>query len=490
MVSPQQKHFLITTLLILIGIIIGSTVLMGLDTHQVSLAEKSRVPLTSQKELDKISDALSQLAAAVSPSVVNISTTKKADNQQFPLEDLYNHPFFRRFFGEPSLPDVPERENDISALGSGVIVSSNGYILTNNHVIDAAEKIVLTLQDKRTFDAKLIGADPKTDLALIKIDAVDLPALVMNENYDLRVGELVVAVGIPFGLSHTVTMGIVSAVGRSHVGIVDYEDFIQTDAAINPGNSGGALVNSNGELVGINTAIFSTSGGSMGVGFAIPVKMAKAVMQSLIKHGKVIRGWLGVSIQDITQELADYFELKKVTGVLISDVLPDSPAQKAGLRQEDIVIAINDIPVMDSTDLKNQIAAVAPGSTVNITVIREKVKKQLKVVLGEIPTNIDTPKDTSNPLFFYGAALQDLTPELRSGLSLPETMEGVLVINVEDGTPAADSLQPGDVIIQINREDIRDIEGLEKIAGTIDNDEDVLLLIYRNGRNLFVTLKP
>ena len=488
MISAQQKHFLITTLLILVGIIVGSTVLISFDSHQVSLAEKSRVPLTSQKELDRISDALSQLAAAVSPSVVNISTTKKAD-QKLPFEDLYNNPLFRKFFGDPPFPDAPEREYQISALGSGVIASSNGYIMTNNHVIDAAEEIIITLQDKRTFNAKLVGADPKTDLALIKIDAVDLPALVMNENYDLRVGELVVAVGIPFGLSHTVTLGIVSAVGRSHVGIVDYEDFIQTDAAINPGNSGGALVNSNGELVGINTAIFSTSGGNMGVGFAIPVKIAKAVMNGLVKYGKVIRGWLGVSIQDITPELADYFGLKKVSGVLISDVLPDSPAEKAGLQKEDIIVAINKIPVLDSADLKNQVAALAPGSKVNITVLRDQVKQQVEAVLGELPKSIDKA-DTSNPQNFYGADLHNLTPEFRSRLSLPETLEGVLVIQVEDGTPAAESLQPLDVIIQVNREDISDIEQLQNIIGNIEKNEDVLLLIYRNGRKMFVTLTP
>ncbi len=496
MISFNKKRTLIAPILILIGIIIGLGLALNFNRQQVSLAEKSLIPLESRQELDKISDALSELAAAVSGSVVNISTTRIVEQQQNPLNDLFNNPFFRRFFDVPQNHGDEHREFRASALGSGVIVSSNGHILTNNHVIKGAEKIVVTLMDKRTFKGKVIGADPKTDLALVKIDAVDLPALYMNDKYNLRVGELVIAVGIPFGLSHTVTMGIVSAVGRSHVGIVDYEDFIQTDAAINPGNSGGALVNSNGELVGINTAIFSTSGGNMGVGFAIPVKMAKPVMESLLKYGKVIRGWLGVSIQDITPEMAEYFGMKKATGALISDVLKDGPADKAGLQQKDIVITYNGKPVQDATTLKNEVADTAPGTTVKITVLRDERKKEFKVVLGELPAKLPGEETKSperqNPgqESFYGAQVQNLTPEIRSQLSIPDIVKGVLVTEVEGGSKAEDVLQQGDVIMQVDRKDIGNIRDLQNVKKSLKSDKVIVILVYRNGSSLFLTLTP
>jgi serine protease Do len=491
MKSTSKKLFLIIPLLIFIGIIIGLGLSINFNSQQVSLAEKNPVPLQSQKELDKISNALAQLAAAVSSSVVSVSTIRITERPQTPMQELYNHPFFRRFFDGAPGPDDRQRQFRSMGLGSGVIVSTNGHILTNNHVIDAAETIEITLQDRRSFRAELIGADPKTDLALIKIDAVDLPALVMNDTYELRVGELVVAVGIPFGLSQTVTMGIVSAVGRSNVGIVDYEDFIQTDAAINPGNSGGAMVNSSGELVGINTAIFSTSGGNMGVGFAIPVKMAKAVMNSLLEHGKVIRGWLGVSIQDITPELAEYFNLDETSGILISDVIEGGPAEKGGLRREDIVIAFNGNPVQDAVTLKNQVAAAEPGNTATITVMRDNEKKEIEVVLEELPAEVaeEAPLD-SDSQYFFGAHLQNLTPEVRQHLYIPESVKGVLVTNIENDSPAEAILQQGDVILQVNRQIVGNLQDLQNIKKDITDNQDILLLVYRNGRGVFLTMTP
>jgi serine protease Do len=392
--STGRKYlYFIIPVFLLAGIIIGFIISSQFETQTISFAEKSRVPLDTREELNRISAALSHLAAAVSPSVVNVSTTRKMQGQH-PQFDLFNDPLLRRFFDG-------RRNFETSSLGSGVIISSDGHILTSNHLIEAADTIIITLQDKRTFEGKLIGADPKTDLALIQIDSADLPALVLNDRDDLRVGELVVAVGIPFGLSHTVTMGIVSAVGRSNIGIVDYEDFIQTDAAINPGNSGGALVNSGGELVGINTAIFSTSGGSMGVGFAIPAKMAKSVTESLLEHGKVIRGWLGVSIQHLTPELAEYFQLEDLNGALISEVMEDSPASRAGLQQGDIVIAFAGQDITAANELKNAVAATSPDSTVTMTIIREKTKKDIEVTLGDYPARSREPgiSPTSEGLF-------------------------------------------------------------------------------------------
>ncbi|MBM9606491.1 Do family serine endopeptidase [Desulfopila inferna] len=379
--SLWKKRFFIFSALLVTGIIIGLGLSINFDTQTPSLAEKSPIPLDTRNELDRISTALSQVAAAVSPSVVNISTSKKV--QTLPLNELYDHPLFRKFFGEP--PGSDQEGMQTSMLGSGVIVSSNGHILTNNHVIEGAEEIVITLNDEREFEAELVGADPRSELALVKIDAENLSPLVMNENYELKVGELVIAVGIQFGLSNTVTMGIISALGRSDIGIVDYENFIQTDAAINPGNSGGALVNSGGELIGINTAIFSTSGGNMGVGFAIPVKMAKPVMESLLEHGKVIRGWLGVNIQPITPELAEYFNLTGTSGALISEVMPEGPAAQAGLQQGDIVLEFAGTTINEANTLKDKVAQTSPGSTATIKVIRDDNTKEVEVTIEEYP---------------------------------------------------------------------------------------------------------
>jgi len=379
--SLWKKRFFIFSALLVTGVIIGLGLSINFDTQTPSLAEKSPIPLDTRNELDRISTALSQVAAAVSPSVVNISTSKKV--QTLPLNELYDHPLFRKFFGEP--PGSDQEGMQTSMLGSGVIVSSNGHILTNNHVIEGAEEIVITLHDEREFEAELVGADPRSELALVKIDAENLSPLVMNENYELKVGELVIAVGIQFGLSNTVTMGIISALGRSDIGIVDYENFIQTDAAINPGNSGGALVNSGGELIGINTAIFSTSGGNMGVGFAIPVKMAKPVMESLLEHGKVIRGWLGVNIQPITPELAEYFNLTGTSGALISEVMPEGPAAQAGLQQGDIVLEFAGTTINEANTLKDKVAQTSPGSTATIKVIRDDNTKEVEVTIEEYP---------------------------------------------------------------------------------------------------------
>jgi len=322
------------------------------------------------------SEAFISVAKAAQPAVVNISSSRKviAGAQQPPSPSpFFDDPFFRRFFGEEfrrrfQLP--PERREQ--GLGSGVLVSPDGYIVTNNHVIAEAEEVTVLLADSRRFTAKVVATDPRTDVAVIKIDAKGLPMLPWGDSSRLQVGEMVLAVGNPFGLNQTVTMGIISAVGRAHMGIVDYEDFIQTDAAINPGNSGGALVNLKGELIGINTAIFSQSGGYMGIGFAIPSNMAKGVMQSLIKHGKVIRGWLGVGIQDLTEDLAKEFGVAEIKGALVSDVASDGPAAKAGLERGDVITSFNNVSVKDSTQLRSLVTESEPGATVTLTILRDK----------------------------------------------------------------------------------------------------------------------
>ena len=278
------------------------------------------------------------IAKQAKSAVVNIAAVKKHRERETGRSPFLDDPFFRRFFGEEFERRMPSpRDFREQGVGSGVIVSSDGYIITNNHVVDGMDELTVSLPDKRTFKAKVVGTDPKTDVAIIKIDAANLPVLEWGDASQLQVGEMVLAVGNPFGLSQTVTMGIISAVGRANVGIVDYEDFIQTDAAINPGNSGGALVNLKGELIGINTAIFSQSGGYMGIGFAVPSNMAKHVMHDLIKHGKVVRGWIGVSIQEVTADLAKEFGAEEPSGALVADVMDDSPASKAKLERGDII---------------------------------------------------------------------------------------------------------------------------------------------------------
>ncbi|MEW6585157.1 MAG: DegQ family serine endoprotease, partial [Nitrospirota bacterium] len=350
------------------------------ETRQPRPADAA-VSRESADILSKTSRAMAEIVAAVKPAVVNISSTQKVKGggMQSPFLD---DPFFRRFFGNRP-PDKP-REHKRSGLGSGVIVDKNGYILTNNHVVKGADEIKVKLSDNREFTGKVIGSDPQTDLAVVKIDSDNLPVLKLGDSDRLQIGETVLAVGNPFGLNQTVTSGIVSATGRANVGIADYEDFIQTDAAINPGNSGGALVNVSGELVGINTAIFSTSGGYQGIGFAIPSNMAKSVMESLISSGKVVRGWLGIYIQPLTKELAKQFNISDEKGALVGDVIEDSPAEKAGMQRGDIVLEFEGKKVEDPRSLRNMVAGTRPGKEVTVKLVRDGKQKTVKVKIAEL----------------------------------------------------------------------------------------------------------
>jgi serine protease DegQ len=312
------------------------------------------------------------------PSVVNINTTKQVRMPQHPL---MNDPFFRRYFGQGE----DSRPQRVSNLGSGVIVSQDGYILTNHHVVEAADEIQVALPDGRNLPAELVGTDPDTDLAVLRVRQTGLHAITFAKADSLRVGDVVLAIGNPFGVGQTVTMGIVSGLNRSHLGINTFENFIQTDAAINPGNSGGALVDAAGNLVGINTAIFSRSGGNLGIGFAIPVSIARQVMQQIIAHGGVTRGWVGIEVQDITPEIADSFNLKSTEGALIAGVLRGGPADKAGIRPGDVLVKVNDQPVADSSALLNLIAALPPGKQASLSVIRKEANMQIVVKVGKRP---------------------------------------------------------------------------------------------------------
>lgn len=323
-------------------------------------------------------DSYSKAAEIAMPSVVNIFTSKEVKESAHPFMD---DPVFRRFFGE----QFESRPRRASSLGSGVIVSANGYILTNHHVIEAADEVEIALVDGRKAKAKLIGSDPETDLAVLKTNLTDLPVITFGQSQQVKVGDVVLAVGNPFGVGQSVTMGIVSALSRSRVGINTFEDFIQTDAPINPGNSGGALTDTSGNLIGINTAIYSRSGGSLGIGFAIPVHIAKQIMEQIVQTGSVIRGWLGVSMQDMTLELAESFGLEEPNGALIASVLKDGPADKAGIKSGDILIGIAGKPLKNSSEMLNVVAALPPGETVTVTVIRNKREKSIPVKVGVRP---------------------------------------------------------------------------------------------------------
>ena len=482
----KNKSLVIAFTLVTVGIIIGFILTADLDIQQVNYAEDTGVSSGSSELLGRFSDALSEVAETVKPAVVNISTTTTVTMKGGPFGDFFDDPFFRRFFGDEfSKP----RKHKSSALGSGVLMTDDGYILTNNHVIKDAEEIKVKLNDDREFTGKVIGADPKTDLAVVKIDAKGLPALKIGDSDTIRVGELVIAIGNPFALSHTITMGIVSGVGRSNVGIADYEDFIQTDAAINPGNSGGALVNTKGELIGINTAILSKSGGSMGIGFAIPSGMAKTVMDSIIRHGKVVRGWFGVTIQRLTPELAKQFDLKEEKGALITDVIEKSPAEKAGFRRGDLVVEFDGRHVEDSTGLRNMVAGTLPGKVVKVKIIRDGKEETLTLTIGKL-SDAEVVAGTEYGNVMNGLYVQELNPEIRGSLDIPQKVKGVIVTNIEPDSPAYIALKRNDVILEVKRKAIRSTKEYKRTVSKIGPDDSVLVLVYRTGGYIYLTIKP
>ncbi len=484
----RRRLLVAGALMLIVGFLVGLAVSVRLDLNEPTLAKDTTISSRSSQLLADLNSALAEVAESVKPSVVNISTTKVVTLREHPLRDFFDDPFFRRFFGDDFFFG-PKRKYKSTSLGSGVIVREDGYILTNNHVIRDADEILVKLVDKREFKGKVIGTDPRTDLAVIKIDAKGLPAIKIGDSDALKVGELVMAIGNPFGLSHTITMGIVSAVGRSNVGVADYEDFIQTDAAINPGNSGGALVNVRGELVGINTAIFSTSGGYMGIGFAIPSNMARVVMESIIKYGKVIRGWLGVTIQDVTPEIAKHFGLKERAGALVTDVVKDSPADRAGFKRGDVIIEFDGRPVEDSRNLRNMVANTPPGTRVQVRVLRDGKERILNVVLGEFPEKVMARKGGYENVL-KGVYVQDLTDDIRKKLDIPERVKGVIVTEIEPDSPAFGVLKRNDVIQEVDRKPITSVDDYEKVVSEIGADESVLLLVYREGGYIYITIKP
>jgi serine protease Do len=400
-------------------------------------------------------------------------------------------PWLRQFFGN-QLP-IP-REQRQHALGTGVIFDPTGYIVTNNHVIDKATSIQIMLNDKRVLKAKVVGADPDIDVAVVKVDIRGLPTIPLGDSKNLRVGDTVMAFGNPFGLNFTVTRGTVSAVGRSQGNIEQVQDFIQTDAAINPGNSGGALVDVRGEMVGINTAILSPGGqgetaGSVGIGFAIPINMAKRAMESLVKTGKVTRGYLGATIGPVTPELAQEFKAPDTSGALVQDVSPGGPAAKAGLKPGDIIRKFNGQTVGDSAELLAMVASTNPGTPVSLEVLRNGQPQTVTVTLEQRPNNLayaGGPSRSPNEGALRGVAVQNLTAELRKQLGVPSETHGVVVTEVDPGSPAAQYLTQGDIIMSINRHDVNSVADFNKLAA--DAKGQTLLRIMRQGQAAFVVI--
>lgn len=442
----------------------------------------------------------SSVVKKVRPSIVSISTSKTVQTQNMLGDGMspFGDDLFRRFFGDRGFgspqQQTPQKR---TGLGSGVIVSKDGYILTNNHVVDGSEEIKVTLNgSEKEYDAKIVGADSRSDIAVLKIDAEDLPVATLGDSDMVEDGDVVLAFGNPFGVGQTVTMGIVSATGRNNLGIEEYENFIQTDAAINPGNSGGALTDALGRVIGINTAIYSRSGGYQGIGFAIPVNMAENIVKQIIKSGKVTRGYLGVTLQKLTDDLVEGFELKGKSGALVTEVREGSAAEKAGIKAGDVIIAVNGKEAKDSASLGLMVAGLAPGETATVRVIRDSQEKDITVVLDEWPERLDrygsSGSSPASPTggIIKGVGLKEITPDLRSEMQIPDKITGVFVSEVDPESAASGSgLMVGDVIMECNGKPTKTIEELKSALNA--NGLRTRLLVYSQSRGVtrFVILK-
>ncbi|MGB8493228.1 MAG: DegQ family serine endoprotease [Candidatus Acidiferrum sp.] len=425
------------------------------------------------------------------PEVVNIASSRMVRRSDEESNPMFDDPLFRQFFGDKGPRSRKPQQEKEQGLGSGVIVATNGYILTNNHVVDGATDIKVSLRDKREFTARIVGRDPKTDIAVLKVDADHLAAIPLGDSSKVQVGDLAFAIGDPFGVGQTVTMGIVSATRRANLGIEDYEDFIQTDAAINPGNSGGALIDGKGELIGINTAILSHSGGNQGVGFAIPVNLAKRVMDQIVDHGHVIRGFLGATIQDVTPTMAKALGVNDAEGVLIGDVTAKGPAAQAGLKPGDVVIKMNGQSVADSAALRLQVSQTDPGTTVPLTVRRGNSTLDLNVKLGELPSDHEkTAENGSAQQMLQGLQVEPLTPALRQQLHLGPESHGVVISQVDpDGAAAAAGIREGDVVEEVNHQPIASVSQFEQ-AMRSNSGQAILLRVVREGTGFYIAIAP
>ena len=483
---------------------IAGTLLFG-GVGYMALATPSHVAANPDKaiqHLEQQGQAFSSIAKRLSPAVVSLKVEKKVgpespsgiapDDSSNPLNDE----LMKRFFGD-RIPDglrqrsLPGPRNPVVGQGSGFVVSSDGYILTNHHVVSEGSKVTVRFHDGREMTAKVVGSDPQSDVAVIKVDAKNLATLPLGDSSTTEVGEWVLASGAPFGLTHTLTAGIVSAVGRNSVGINNYENFIQTDAAINPGNSGGPLVNLKGEAIGINTAIFSKTGGSVGLGFAIPIDMAKQVYEQILDHGNVVRGYLGVKIQRLNQDLADQFGLKDSQGVLIGDVQKGAPGEKAGLKQADVIVELDGKTVEEAASFRNAIAMRAPGSQVNLTVVRDGQRIAIPVTLEKLPENAVTSavKEAQKSSSSWGFSVQPLTADLAKKFGYSEG-SGVVITEVVPGSAASEAgLEPGMLIQQVNRKKVQSADEFNDLLQQEKEAKSLLLLVSDGKNSSFVVLK-
>jgi serine protease Do len=486
-------------LVVAVALIGGGILAVGLrdwSGHEVFGAQNLDLRLAHGVEpisLGTFSNGFASVLKPALPAVVNIHTSKivKSKGQMMPF---FNDPMFKQFFGDQGFGQQQQPRNEREqSLGSGVIITPDGTIVTNNHVIDGASDIEVDLSDKREFKAKLIGTDAKTDIAVLKIDATNLPTLAVGDSSKLQVGDVIFAIGDPFGIGETATMGIVSATGRGGLGIEGYEDFIQTDAAINPGNSGGAMIDLHGDLIGINTAILTGGGGgNQGVGFAIPINMARSVMDQIVGHGKVVRGYLGLYPQDVTPALARQFGLNKPGGALVSGLKPDAPAAKAGLRDGDVILAVNGQPVESGNDLRLRISQTAPGTSVKLQVSRDGKIQDVNVTLGELPgeKNAEEKPGESSTGGLEGVNVQELTPDALEELQLPAGTRGVVVTSVDPSSVAAAAgLDRGDVIQEVNHKPVHNVDEYKQAVSSAGNRSALLLVSEPGGVTQYMVIE-
>jgi serine protease Do len=454
-------------------------------------ADKPSLDLNSVDVLQRLDEEYTKVADAVVPSVVSITTTKTV-SRRMPVDPL--ELFFGRRFSDDN-----SAQQKVTSLGSGVIVSKEGHIVTNNHVLNGTDDVTVQLSDGRQSKAKIVGTDGQIDLAVLKIDLENLTPLPIGDSDKVRVGQIVMAIGNPFGLDESVSQGIISAKDRRAMNDSQLE-FFQTDTAINPGNSGGPLVNIRGEVIGINTAIYSESGGNQGIGFAIPSNVVRAAMNSIISKGRVIRGYLGVGIQPVTTDIAEQFKLTSARGALVTDVTPGSPAEKAGIIRGDVIRKINGYEVKDTITLVNRIAEADIGSNLTIDLVRDGETKTVNAQVVEQPADVvarlnrnQSAPDPSAPAdssLFAGIEVQNLTPRLRTEANVPPNVNGVIVTRVDPSSAIAQQLKPGDVIEQINRQPVSDVDAFQNVVGRLDPDRPVMVGMARNRQRSFVIIQP
>ncbi len=478
--------------LLVVAALVGAIVVIMADHPMYAQDNIQKVTPANQRTIATLSDlnnAFVDIAKDVKPTVVTVSTEKTLTVTANPFGggSLFDF-FFGPGQGRGQQQQPQERKYHQEGLGSGVIVASDGVILTNNHVVDGADSIYVRTYEGNKYLAKVIGTDPKTDIAVLRIDAKNLPRIAIGNSDSLRVGEMVMAVGSPMSeeLAYTVTEGIVSATGRSNMGLATYEDFIQTDAAINPGNSGGPLVNMNGELVGLNAAIISQSGGFQGIGFAVPSNMAVHIMDMLLTTGKVTRGWLGVSIQDVNQQIADAMHLPEQTGALVGDVVSDSPAEKAGLKAGDLILTLNGDKIKNSSELRNEVASTAPGTKVDFGILRNGKNMSITVTLGEMPAEMSAagPGGVQKEL---GFVVQTLTPALASQYGIDKNMTGVVVTAIDQNSSAyRQGLRQGDLIEEVDQEQVETSQKFDSLVAKKKAGDTILLRVFRQGSRFFL----